>query len=81
MAIISDRRLIEAMAGAGWLRFFLPASAHLKMSTIDGEHLGGTPSPRQSANTGRIQYLLRKRLYCAARTARTSETKAFDVQR
>ncbi|MDM7459721.1 MAG: ATP-binding protein, partial [Paracoccus sp. (in: a-proteobacteria)] len=35
---------------------FLPAIAHLKMSTIDGGHLAGTPSPRQSGETGRIRF-------------------------
>lgn len=27
------------------------------MSTIDGGHLAGTPSPRQSGETGRIPYI------------------------
>jgi hypothetical protein len=34
--------------------FFLPAIAHLKISNIDGGHLAGTPSRRQSGDTGRI---------------------------
>jgi hypothetical protein len=54
----STRKSTDSFSSSDQTRFFwpfLPAIAHFKMSTTDGGHLAGTPSSRQSGDTGRIQ--------------------------
>ena len=56
---------------------FLPAIAHLKMSTIDGGHLAVTPSRHQSGETRRILIARETIVICFRPTDVISKVNGF----